>query len=266
MELNEKSLTALNKAKESLIENEKKMTTDLENNYVGRVGKAWIEPSNFAGEVRGRSSAPSPSMPSATGGGKPENVGGGKPEGVGGGKPEGKGKPELTGLALASQKSGKDLVSKLTELGAYKPIPSNVPMEVDYKLAEKGLMRGKGAAKFIRNRIKRKVIEDSFLSWFGGGDKNDVSSMSFEDAMNSYDSGVKSGSLNTDGTKRTFFDQIGGVQGVLGLLGGLTGKGQQQQQPVIIREEKKDNTLTYVAVGGLVLIVIGVIVYMATKK
>jgi hypothetical protein len=274
MELTERSLSALNKAKNNLSQIE-----DGADNYVGGRGGGGIvnvsspNPNQSVGK-------PNKSNMGETqrGGGRPDGTGGGKPENVGGGRPEGKGKPELTGLALASEKSGKDLLSKLTdvkELGkALKPIPSNVPMEVDIELAKKGIMRGRGAAKFIRRKIRLSdlptQVANEFLGALFGGNKEDVSSMSFEDAMNSYDSGVKSGTLKSDGTKRSFLDQIGGVQGAVTLastlFGGLSGRGTQPQQPQYRGPEKKDNTLMYVGIGGAVLIVIIIAFVMLKKK
>jgi hypothetical protein len=302
MELSEKSMKALNKIKSNLndielrnefIEKMKaeeqkedmyiggrvagKNTVSKVDNFAGKAreggvlvgdgGNAMIEAANKPENTGSRGSNPRPNERSANmgdNGGKPENVG--KPDGKGG-------KPELTGLALASEKSGKDLLSKLTnvkELGkALKPKKSTEPMQVDIALKAKGLERGKGAAKFIRRRVKRKNEVESFLGGLFGSNKTDVSKMSYEEAMNAYDSGVKSGTLNTDGTRKvTAQDVVSTVNTVGDILGGLgiirpRPTNAPAPAPVV---QKKDNTMMYVGLASAVVIVIVVLVMINRKK
>lgn len=107
---------------------------------------------------------------------------------------------------------------------------------------------------------------------FGGGSSKPVSEMTPEEAMASYDAGVKSGTLKADGTKvstgKQVLDAVGGVGGAINLLGSVFGKGGQggQVAPPPIEEKKPDNTMLYVGIGAGVLLLIVIIVVVMKNK
>lgn len=127
-----------------------------------------------------------------------------------------------------------------------------------------------GFSAFVGDESANK--HDNFFGLFGGGSSKPVSEMTPEEAMASYDAGVKSGTLNSDGTKvstgKQVLDAVGGVGGAINLLGGLFGKGGKggEVAPPPIEEKKPDNTMLYVGIGaGVLLLIVIIIVVMKNK-